>query len=34
MQLDGVHHIGMNVRDLDGAEKFYTKVLGFRVALT
>ena len=32
MQLDGVHHIGMNVRDLDGAEKFYTDVLGFRVA--
>ncbi len=32
MQLDGVHHIGMNVQDLDSAEKFYTDVLGFRVA--
>ena len=32
MQLDGVHHIGMNVRDMDRAEKFYTGVLGFRVA--
>ena len=32
MQLDGVHHIGMNVRDLDRAEKFYTDVLGFKVA--
>lgn len=31
MQLDGVHHIGMNVQDLDRAEKFYTEVLGFRV---
>ena len=32
MQLDGVHHIGMNVRDMDRAERFYTGVLGFRVA--
>ena len=32
MQLDGVHHIGMNVRNLDRAERFYTGVLGFRVA--
>ncbi len=32
MQLDGVHHIGMNVRDLDKAEKFYIHVLGFKVA--
>lgn len=32
MQLDGVHHIGMNVRDLDRAEGFYTQILGFRVA--
>ena len=32
MQLDGVHHIGMNVRDMDRAERFYTRVLGFRVA--
>ena len=32
MQLDGIHHIGMNVRDMDRAERFYTGVLGFRVA--
>ena len=32
MKLDGVHHIGMNVLDIDRAEKFYTSVLGFRVA--
>jgi catechol 2,3-dioxygenase-like lactoylglutathione lyase family enzyme len=32
MQLDGVHHIGVNVQNLDRAEKFYTEVLGFRVA--
>ena len=32
MDLDGVHHIGLNVRDLDRAEKFYTEVLGFKVA--
>ena len=32
MQLDGVHHIGVNVRDLDKAELFYTNVLGFKVA--
>ena len=31
MELDGVHHIGLNVRDLDHAENFYTKVLGFEV---
>ena len=31
MQLNGVHHIGINVRDLDRAEKFYTDVLGFQV---
>jgi len=31
MQLNGVHHIGINVRDLDQAEKFYTDVLGFQV---
>ena len=31
MQLDGVHHIGLNVRDLDRAEAFYTGVLGFEV---
>lgn len=32
MELDGIHHIGVNVRDLDRAEAFYTEVLGFRVA--
>ena len=31
MELDGVHHIGVNVRNLDRAEKFYTHVLGFNV---
>ena len=31
MDLDGVHHIGVNVRDLDRAEAFYTAVLGFKV---
>ena len=31
MQLNGVHHIGINVLDLDRAEKFYTDVLGFQV---
>ncbi len=32
MKLDGVHHIGMNVRDLDRAENFYREVLGFSVS--
>ena len=31
MRLDGVHHIGVNVRDLDLAESFYTSIMGFRV---
>ena len=31
MELDGVHHIGVNVRDLDRAEEFYIDVLGFKV---
>jgi len=31
MDLDGVHHIGVNVSDLDRAEAFYTHVLGFKV---
>ena len=31
MELDGVHHIGVNVRDLDRAEKFYIDVLGFQI---
>lgn len=32
MNLDGIHHIGINVRNLDQAEIFYTQVLGFRVS--
>ena len=31
MNLDGVHHIGVNVLDIDRAENFYTDVLGFWV---
>ena len=31
MKLDGVHHIGVNVCDLDRAEAFYSEVLGFKV---
>jgi catechol 2,3-dioxygenase-like lactoylglutathione lyase family enzyme len=31
MELVGIHHIGVNVLDLDRAEKFYTDVLGFEV---
>ncbi len=31
MELTGVHHLGLNVRDLDRAEAFYTEVLGFEV---
>ena len=32
MRLSGIHHIALNVRDLDRAEWFYTDVLGFKVA--
>ncbi len=31
MQLEGIHHIALNVRDLDVAERFYTETLGFPV---
>ena len=31
MKLDGLHHIGINVGDLDRAEAFYTDVLGLKV---
>jgi catechol 2,3-dioxygenase-like lactoylglutathione lyase family enzyme len=31
MELDGVHHIGVNVKDLNRAESFYVNVLGFIV---
>jgi len=31
MQLKGIHHIALNVKDLDRAERFYTEVLGFQV---
>ena len=31
MKLDGIHHVGLNVLDIDRAEKFYTDVLGFRM---
>lgn len=32
MQLKGVHHIALNVRDIARAEEFYTRVMGFNVA--
>ncbi len=31
MRLKGIHHIALNVKDLDRAEKFYTDILGFQV---
>ena len=32
MQLTGIHHIALNVRDLNRAERFYSDILGFKVA--
>ena len=31
MQLKGIHHIALNVKDLDRAERFYKDVLGFQI---
>ena len=31
MKLKGIHHIALNVTDLDRAERFYTDILGFSV---
>ena len=31
MRLLGIHHVALNVRDLDKAEKFYRDILGFKV---
>ena len=31
MQLKGIHHIALNVKDLDRAERFYIDILGFQV---
>lgn len=31
MAINGIHHIALNVRDLDRSEKFYTEVMGFKV---
>ncbi len=31
MAINGIHHVALNVKDLDRAEKFYTEVMGFTV---
>ncbi len=31
MAINGIHHVALNVRDLDRAETFYTEVMGFTV---
>ena len=31
MHLLGIHHIALNVRQLDQAERFYSDILGFKV---
>jgi len=31
MRLLGIHHIALNVRQLDQAERFYADILGFKV---
>ena len=31
MHLLGIHHIALNVRQLEQAERFYTDILGFKV---
>lgn len=31
MAINGIHHVALNVKDLDRSEKFYTEVLGFKV---
>jgi len=32
VNIDGIDHIALNVRDLARAERFYTEILGFKVA--